>query len=206
MKINNITDESFKPYGRVLNGDFDVTELILALNRTKAPDDSVVYEPSVKEFEALPAGKIIKDSFFGGLPIQIGYCNGTNHKLNAVEYHRSSELGISSTPLILLLGKQQDITECFQYDSSLIEAFYVPEGTVYEIYSTTLHFAPCSVDGKPYRNIIALPKDTNTSFTEHVIRTEEDKLMTAKNKWLIAHKDADIAGAFAGIYGDNITI
>jgi hypothetical protein len=34
----------------------------------------------------------------------------------------------------------------------------------------------------------------------------EDSLMTAKNKWLIAHEDAKIAGAFNGLKGENITI
>ena len=206
MEIKIITDESFKPYGRVLTENYEVVDLINALKKTAAPVDSVVYVPSVEEFEALPVGKVIKDSFFGGLPTQIGYCNGTNNRLNAVEYHRSSELGVSATELILLLGKQQDLTADFRYDSGKIEAFFVPEGTVYEMFATTLHYAPCSFDGKPFRNIVALPKDTNTELSGQVIRIEEDKLMTAKNKWLIAHKDAGIDGAFVGVIGDNITI
>lgn len=206
MEIKKITDDSFKQYGRVFTEGYEVSELIAALNKTEAPVDSVVYVPSVEEFEALPVGKLIKDSFFGGLPTQIGYCNGTNHKLNAVEYHRSSELGVSATDLILLLGKQQDVTAEFIYDSSKVEAFFVPEGTVYEMYATTLHYAPCSYEGKPFRNIVALPKDTNTELAGHVIRVEEDKLMTNKNKWLIAHKDAGIKGAFVGVIGENLTV
>lgn len=206
MEIKKITDDDFKPYGRVLTEQYDVKELISALKKTEAPADSVVYVPSVEEFEALPIGKVIKDSFFGGLPTQIGYCNGTNNKLNAVEYHRSSEFNVSATDLILLLGKQQDVTVDFTYDSSKIEAFFVPEGTVYEMYATTLHYAPCSAKGKPFRNIVALPKDTNTEYSGHVICTEEDKLKTARNKWLIAHKDAEIDGAFVGVIGENITI
>ena len=60
---------------------------------------------------------------FGGLPIQIGYCNGSNVKLNALEYHRSSEIDIAVTDLILLLGCQQDIKED-TYDTALVEAFF----------------------------------------------------------------------------------
>lgn len=206
MVIKKITDDSFKPYGRVFSDGYDVSELIMALNKTDAPEDSVIYVPSVEEFEALPVGQLIKDCFFGGLPTQIGFCNGTNNKLNAVEYHRSSELGVSATDLILLLGKQQDVTAEFTYDSSKIEAFYVPAGTVYEMYATTLHYAPCSYEGKPFRNIVALPKDTNTELSKNTVQVDEDKLMTAKNKWLIAHKEAGITGAFVGITGENITI
>ena len=206
MEIKKITDEGFKPYGRVLTESYDVVDLITALKKTEAPTDSVVYVPSVEEFENLPVAKVITDSFFGELPTQIGYCNGTNNKLNAVEYHRSSELGVSATDLILLLGKQQDVSADFTYDSSKIEAFFIPEGTVYEMYATTLHYAPCCVDGKPFRNIVALPKDTNTELIGHIVCVEEDKLLTAKNKWLISHKDAGIGGAFVGVIGENITI
>ena len=34
----------------------------------------------------------------------------------------------------------------------------------------------------------------------------EDGLMTARNKWLIAHEDAKIEGAFNGLKGENITL
>lgn len=206
MDIKKVTDGSFKKYGRVLTKGYEASELIAALKKTDAPKDSVVYVPSVAEFEALKIAGVIENSFFGGIPTQIGYCNGTNNKLNAVEYHRNSELGVAASDLILLVGSQQDIAEDFTYDSSKMEAFLVPEGTVYEMYATTLHYAPCSVDNKPFRNIVALPKNTNTDLVDFVITAEEDKLMTAKNKWLIAHKDAGIEGAFTGITGENITV
>ena len=31
----------------------------------------------------------------------------------------------------------------------------------------------------------------------------EDKLLTAQNKWLIAHEEAQIPGAFCGLVGEN---
>ena len=34
----------------------------------------------------------------------------------------------------------------------------------------------------------------------------EDGLLTAKNKWLIAHEEAQIPGAFCGLVGENITL
>ena len=34
----------------------------------------------------------------------------------------------------------------------------------------------------------------------------ENRLLAAMNKWLIAHEDAKIAGAFNGLKGENITI
>ena len=69
---------------------------------------------------------------------------GDNHKLNGLEYHRSSEINIAVTDMILLLGSQQDVGTDFTYDTSKVEAFYVPAGTVVEMYATTLHYAPCT--------------------------------------------------------------
>lgn len=34
----------------------------------------------------------------------------------------------------------------------------------------------------------------------------EDGLLTAKNKWLIAHEEAEIEGAFNGLCGVNVTV
>ena len=34
----------------------------------------------------------------------------------------------------------------------------------------------------------------------------EERLLTAKNKWLIAHEDAKIDGAFVGLKGQNIVL
>ncbi|NSH29109.1 DUF4867 family protein [Anaerostipes hadrus] len=34
----------------------------------------------------------------------------------------------------------------------------------------------------------------------------EDKLLTAQNKWLIAHEEAQIPEAFCGLVGENIIL
>lgn len=206
MKIQNVTDAAFKVYGRVLTEDYEVAELIKEMQKTDAPADAVVYYPSIPELEDLPIKKVIEDSFFGGQPLQIGYCNGTNDKLNAVEYHRNSELGVAVTDLIFLVGKQQDIEEDNTYDTSKIEAFFVPAGEVVELYATTLHYAPCGVDGKPFRNVVILPEGTNTEVANVPKGAKEDVLLVARNKWLIAHADAKIDGAFNGLKGENVSV
>ena len=139
-------------------------------------------------------------------PIEIGYCNGHNKKLNAVEYHRSSEINVAVTDLVLLIGSQQDITDDFTYDTSKIEAFLVPAGTGIEVYATTLHYAPCNVQDGGFQCVVVLPAGANTDFTFETAKTGEDSLLTAKNKWLIAHEDAAIEGAVNGLRGENITI
>ena len=205
IKIQKVTDASFRKYGRILTAEYKVDELIREMAKTPCPDD-VIYIPSDAELEKLPVMKDFTDRLYGGLPVQIGYCNGHNTLLNAVEYHRSSEITVACTDLILLIGSQQDIEDDFTYDTSKIEAFLVPAGTMIEVYATTLHYAPCSVDGQGFRCVVVLPRDTNLDLEVKPEGSGEDKLLTARNKWLIAHSDAGIEGAYNGLKGENIFV
>ena len=204
MKIQKVTDPAFRKYGQVLEG-YDFTGLIKEMKHTPVPED-VIYVPSVEELEALDIMKDLQNKGYGGLPIQIGYCNGHNKKLNAVEYHRDSEVNVALTDLILILGKEQDIEEDFTYDTSKMEAFFIPAGTVVEVYATTLHYAPCNAHENKFCTAVVLPKGTNTEAPKTTGNTPEDKLLFARNKWLIAHKEANIEGAFEGLKGENLSI
>lgn len=204
MDIQKVTDVSFGKYGKVCEG-YDATRILKEMEHTPLPSE-VIYVPSVEEMEAFPEAEAFQNRAFGGLPIQIGYCNGNNHKLNALEYHRSSEINIAVTDMILLVGSQQDIQPDNTYDTSLVEAFYVPAKTVIEMYATTLHYAPCTAQPGGFRCVVILPRDTNTELTFEPGEHGEDRLITARNKWLIAHKDANIAKAFCGLQGENITL
>ena len=204
MEIKKVTDAAFRKYGRTIP-EFDFSELVEKLAETPLPE-GVVYEPSVEFLEALSVKGKLETAYYGELPIQIGYCNGHNHLLNAVEYHRSSEADIAADDLILLLGSQQDITDDYTYDTSKIEAFLCPKGTAVELYATTLHYAPCSVGDAGFRCGIVLPKDTNLPLdSRHA--GYEDALITAKNKWLIGHAEGGLdAGSHIGLIGENISV
>ena len=204
MKIKKVTDPEFSRYGRVIDG-YDFSKLIKAMEHTPLPED-VIYEPSIEELETTDVAIDLKMRVYGELPIQIGYCNGHNKKLNAVEYHRNSEINVAVTDLVLLIGHQQDIEPDHTYDTSKIEAFLVPAGTGIEVYATTLHYAPCHVNEGGFQCVVVLPKGTNTELTFEKAAEGEDKLLTAKNKWLIGHEEAAIEGAFNGLKGENVGI
>lgn len=204
MNIQNVTDSSFRKYGKVLTG-YDFTGLLKEMKHTPVPED-VIYVPSVDELEALDVAKELQNRAYGGLPVQMGYCNGHNKKLNAVEYHRDSEVNVAATDLVLLIGEQKDIEDDFTYDTSKIEAFLIPAGTAIEVYATTLHYAPCNVKESGFQCVVVLPKGTNTELNFQPGDSGEDALITAKNKWLIAHEEAEIQGAFNGLKGENIAI
>lgn len=204
MVINQVTDQAFNPFGRVIEG-IDCKELINALTQISLPE-GVIYEPSVASLESLSVCQVFQDVVFGELPIQIGYCMGNNYKLNAVEYHRSSEVNVAATDMVLLLGKQQDISKDFTYETKNIEAFFVPKGTVVEMYATTLHYAPCNAGKEGFKSVVILPKDTNLPL-DMSHSNGEDQLLCAKNKWLIGHEEGGLSeGSFIGLIGENITL
>ncbi|MEG0688020.1 MAG: DUF4867 family protein [Hungatella sp.] len=205
MKQKAIDDPAFAVYGRVISG-YDCEELLKKMNETPLPED-VIYVPSVAELEMLPIAKQLERNLYGQMPIQIGYCNGHNRFLNAVEYHRDSEVNIAGTDLVLILGREQDITEDYTYDTAKMEAFFVPAGTVLEVYATTLHYAPCHVQEEGFRCVVVLPKDTNTELAAFEVQGEEDKLLFARNKWLIGHREGGLPErAYLGLIGENRSI
>ena len=210
MTIKPVTGRAFKPFGRVIKGYY-LRSLIEEMEKTECPSDKVVYEPSVRSLETLKINRQFSEEAYGGMPIQIGYCNGRNHLLNAVEYHRDSELNLACTDMILLVGKRQDIGRDYTYDTGKMQAFLVKKGTLVEIYSTTLHYAPISAgEHENFRCVVVLPRGTNEPLLacRGKAHTKEDQLLTHVNKWLIAHPESglDKDGAFVGLKGENIRL
>ena len=205
MEIKKISDPAFKKYGRVVQ-EIDFSELIEVIEKETPLPEGVAYEPSIGALEATACAKELRKRTYGELPIQVGYCNGHNYKLNAVEYHRNSEINVAATDAVLLVGMQQDITDDFTYDTSLMEAFLVPAGTAVEIYATTLHYAPCNAGEGGFKVGIVLPAGTNYPLKDKH-EGWEDALITAQNKWLIGHAEGGLdEGAHIGLIGKNLDI
>jgi hypothetical protein len=207
MKIYSVMDKEFAPYGKVLPG-YDTKELCNAMNAIDIPA-GVDYQASIDSLEACSEiyGEL-KNRAFGGMPIQIGMCYGHNTKLNCLEYHRDSEVNIGTNDFILLLAKQEEIENGILHTDK-IKAFRAPAGVAVEVYATALHYAPCHVNSdEGFRVAVVLPKGTNTDKPEITPANDEDKLLWACNKWLIAHADSSEAvnGAYVGLQGENIDI
>lgn len=206
MQVKSVFDNEFKKYGQVLFG-YDFSELFSVLEDIEIPNEGIEYKPSVKALENCTVFTDIQNRGFGGMKIQLGYCNGINNVLNCLEYHKSSEFNIAKDDIVLLLGLQYDITDG-KYDTSLVEAFHIPAGVGVELFGTTLHYAPCGFNsGQRYQVVCALPKDTNLERPD-IDRTEdiEAKMCFGSNKWLLAHRDSPEAqkGAYIGLVGDNL--
>ena len=206
MKIYSVNDPEFSEYGKVLDG-YDTAELISAMDSITLPADGVAYEPWIDSLEKCGIFKALSDNGFGGMPIQLGMCWGHNKALNCLEYHRNSEINIGSTDFILLLAKQEKIIGGV-LDSADVKAFRAPAGAVVEVYATSLHYAPCQTSDDGFRVAIVLPRETNTDIERPAPKNLEDKMLWARNKWLLAHEESAEAGqgAYIGIKGENLTV
>lgn len=204
MEIKKLTKESIREYGRIIQGDC-FGPLFEKMQCIEYPAEGIEYVMSSKALEEETIKQKVEETIYGGVPVQIGYCIGKNKSLNALEYHRSPEINIAVDDMILLLGRLQDVEMDFSYDTSRLEAFYVPAGTAVELYATTLHYVPCAAKGDTFRSIVVLPKDTNQTLAFEVEKEGENQLLMAQNKWLIAHEEAGIEGAFCGLRGENFT-
>ena len=208
MKIYSVYDPEFKAYGKVLES-YDTTELLTAMESIELPAEGTAYEAGIASLEACTVVfSQLRDRAYGGMPIQLGMCWGRNTRLNCLEYHRDSEVNIGAEDFILLLARQEEITDGV-LDTSLVKAFRAPKGVPVEIYATTLHYAPCHISPESgFRVAVVLPRGTNTAKPVYEAQCEEDRWMTARNKWLLAHPDSNEAGngAHIGLCGENIDI
>ena len=208
MKIESVFDSAFAPYGKVLPG-YDTSGLLEALEKYTPLPEATDYVASQPELEALPIAAQLASNAYGGMPIQMGWCNGHNTKLNCLEYHRDSELNCGTEDFILLLARMDDIAPDGTLDTGLVKAFRVPAGVLVEVYATTLHYAPCSAaKGAGFRVLVALPKGTNGPRPDIQVLNREDSMLWACNKWLLAHPESSEAaqGAPAVLRGENIDI
>ncbi len=210
VPVYSIMDERFKTYGNVIKG-YDLDGIISIMKETFIPDSGNIYVASVPSLEILAIKDIIQSVFYGGMPIQIGFCNGRNTTYNGFEYHKGSEINIAVTDMMLVLShtwciKDNTIT------SEDAEVFFVPKGTIIELFQTTLHLSPCRVTDEGFKAVVILPKGTNTPLTEEEkeIRNNskdpEARLLLQKNKWVLAHPDRKPLidqGAWPGFKGEN---
>lgn len=215
VTICDVSDPKFLPYGRIVTG-FGWTDLIRYMEeQTEIPAEGNRYVASVPEMEALPESSRIRSVLYGGMEIEIGYCNGRNRTYNGFEYHKGSEINVAVTDFLLVLGHTWEITDN-HYRNEDAEVFFVPKGSAIEMYQTTLHLSPIRVTDAGFKGIVILPKGTNTPLSEEE-KAERDRLVNSgncpearlllqRNKWVISHperKPLMDQGAFPGIIGEN---
>ena len=205
MIIHSIFSDDFRSFGCPLDCP-GTKELVNKMMQYDIPQD-VSYEASMKNLESCSIYKYLEDNVFGGTSIQIGLCWGKNTRLNCLEYHKNSEVNIGDRNFVLMVAERKDITNG-KLDTSKVKLFWVPAFQPVELYATTLHYAPVMIGKEGFRVAIVLPKGTNTEKPLISPISYEDRMLFAKDKWLIAHPDTHEAkeGAFVGLVGKNIDL
>ncbi|MBN8210487.1 DUF4867 family protein [Bacillus sp. NTK071] len=205
LELESVDTDSFKFYGKVLT-DFPYEEIAERMQATAIPEEGNQYVPSAQELEDESIKRFVEKRYFGGMPVQIGYCNGNNSSLGGLEFHKGSEINVAVTDFVLLLGHTNDIVNN-QFNVNKIKGFFVPKGTAIEMYQTTLHLAPCKVSDEGFKCTVILPEGTNLPLEDS--EKEYDPLLFMKNKWLLAHPEHERfrkLGAYQGILGENLTV
>jgi Domain of unknown function (DUF4867) len=211
LPLHHVTERPFVRYGRILTA-FDFSAWLEYLDqKTGVPEQGNVYVPGDSGLEALAPFAEVRDTLFAGMPIQVGYCNGNSSLLNGLEYHKSIEVVVAQTDLVLQLA-DYDRLENFVLDVSAVEAFFIPAGTAIELKPTALHLAPSRVQDAGFKSIIVLPYGTNTDLPADASINKNDpeaRQLFRKGKWMLAHPENALAlsrGAVPALTGPNLQI
>ena len=215
MEILDVFDPGFREYGRVIRGFYAETLIRYMEEHTDIPGEGNIYVASDPDLEAFPAVERLRRTVFGGMPVEAGYCNGRNSNVNGFEYHKAPEINIAVSDLVLMLGHCYDISAELTYDVEMARPFYVPRGTVIELFGTTLHLSPLRTTDEGFKCVVILPRGTNTPLdpaekaaaeAATARGDREARLLLQKNKWVIAHPNREPLirqGAHPGVIGPN---
>jgi len=179
------------------------TKEFLTAAQSICPAEANAYIPRDELLSASPAALTVARRVFGELPMQAGWNYGGNTRMNGMEWHKTSEVIVACSDIVLLLGSRADITND-TFDSARAFGLYLQKGEAVELYPFTLHLAPLPVSGGRFIAAILLPEGTNLPLSGGIKGT-----LRAINKWLLVHpenKNGIEHGGKIGILGVNITI
>lgn len=176
--IYDITDAQFKTYGRIVEAD--LKEAIDYVNSKDIQSGYIASDPSLENISSIQS---LGYDVFGNLDFIAGIVSGNNHVLNGIEYHQCSEVIVAVSDYVLVVGHRWDM-ENETYDSQKCECFYVPQGTIVECYSTTLHYTPICLSDDGFKTICLLLKGTGDNLPRPQVG-----ILKKKNKWFIAHPE-----------------
>ncbi|WP_461215913.1 DUF4867 family protein [Lacticaseibacillus sp. GG6-2] len=205
FQIHSVLDPEFADYGRVLNVP-GTAQLIDELDKREIPAQGNVYVASDAKLEAVPVVQQLQYQVYGGLPVEVGYCNGHSYQLNCLEWHHSPEINVTTQDIVLFLGQESKLHDD-HFNTDDIEPFFVPAKTMIMINGSTLHFAPLRTSDAGFKCLVILLQGVNNDL--QVPTGVTCKTLFKRSKWLIAHPDNakfTSQGAFAGIVGPNLEL
>ena len=190
IDLLSIEDTSFLRYGRV-HHDRPVDDLLASLDRRPGIGAGVLRSVN-EQHDACPAelASMVRE-IFGSAELQVESVQGRNTRLDALEYHKSVEVVVAGTDMVVLMGLVCDIVwPAGTFDVSRTRGFYVPRGTVYEVFPWCLHGTPVHVhEAEGFCCIVIQPKGAHAAIDFIPDMGGEGKLMRGRNTWLISYAD-----------------
>ena len=93
--------------------------------------------------------------------------------------------------------KKRELAALIVMAMAAVSALLIGIGEIYVI----------GVDGEGFHCAIVLPDGTNQALDENHYAGGEDRLITAKNKWLIGHPEGGLPeGNHLGLTGENLCV
>ncbi|KAF0951085.1 hypothetical protein AQU20_22095 [Escherichia albertii] len=182
-KALSIHSDEFHLYGNVISV-INVDSLLKYLkDEISVPADQVAYVRSDERLNRYSAMSDIQCQIYGEMPVQAGYVCGVNTTQNGFEYHQGSEVIIAASDFFLFLGKR-GLMQGDTFNGELAEPFFIPAKSVIELYSTTLHYCPISINAQPFSAAIILLDGTN----EDINGKKKPTILSKRNTWFIAHE------------------
>jgi hypothetical protein len=189
--IQPVTAPGFLAFGR-LYGRYRADALAAGLHVAASVHRRLIHEPS-----ALTGDRSIRENLFpyicrafGGLEsLQIGWIGGRNKKCTMLEYHKCPQLVLAYTEMLMLLGHSTDIQmPAATYDLSLLNIFYVPRGTIFEIHPLVLHGLPIHLsEEEGFLCVEVHPEGTNDFLKFDLQNCDAGPMLSARNRWVITH-------------------
>ena len=205
LTIYQVGDEQFRDYGIVYK-QFDLTEIndYMARVAVTAANQYVPKNPAIEQMSVIHE---ISGEVFGGMALSAGQCVGHCDAFSAVEFHQGSEVNITFTDVIMVLGKRRDLQNYEFHAVDDAQIFYIPQGTVFEMFSDTLHYSPIEVTPAGFKAVVVVLNGTNeslpSSFKTH------NPMLVKKNKFQLAHAtrtDKVKAGILPGVKGPLVQV
>lgn len=185
-KILDINDSAFNEYGVVHHRE-NLKEVFDVMSKFEIPKEGTQYIASIPELEKCRAIKGIQRDVFAEIPIDAGVTMGHSDTFTAFEYHQCSELNIMLDDVVMVLGKRQTLEEYGSIDPNReAKMFYVPKGTVIELYNDTLHYAPIQVTKAGYKVIVVVIHGTNAVLPKGV--KSDNPRVVKKGKFQVVHE------------------
>lgn len=203
-KILSVDDSAFNDFGVVYH--FKVDDVEKVMNKFAIPAEGSKYIASIPELEATQTIKQIGRDIYAGMPIDAGVTIGHADTFTAFEYHQCSETNIMLNDVVMVLAKRQTLEAQGSIDPNReAKMFFVPKGTVIELYNDSLHYAPLQVTKDGYRVIVVVIHGTNSVLPAGFEST--NPRVVKQGKFQVVHrsrKDKIAQGYQVAVVGDLI--